>query len=207
MKNFRLPKLNRIQFFGLALATLLAFSLLAVGGFSFAAAQEENDSFCASCHTQPESTYFERSLAAAAVDLASAHRHEETRCIDCHSGIGLLGRISAQLMGAQNAAKWYTGTASQPAPLLYPLGDDHCVKCHQEVLTEKHDNAPRTIDFGPKGHYHDYLAQWREIDQQAAICTSCHSGHNTGGSARTSWVNPAKVQNTCEDCHALLGSN
>lgn len=47
------------------LAVLLGLFVLgvvfAVGGFAFAASQETNDSFCASCHTQPESTFVQRS--------------------------------------------------------------------------------------------------------------------------------------------------
>ena len=41
------------------LVGILALGIfLAAGGFTFAASQETHDSFCASCHTQPESTFF-----------------------------------------------------------------------------------------------------------------------------------------------------
>ena len=57
--------------------TLVGFGVLggifATGGFAFAATQEQHDSFCASCHTQPESTFYQRSTAAQPADLASAH--------------------------------------------------------------------------------------------------------------------------------------
>jgi hypothetical protein len=207
MKKLRLPKVSRKNILPLAVVAEFALVLLSAGGFVFAATQEQNDSFCASCHTQPESTYYQRSIAAAAVDLASAHRAENTRCIDCHSGMGILGRVSAEMMGAQNALKWYTGTAHQPAPLVYPIGDENCMKCHADVLTEQHDSDSRTVNFGPKGHYHSYLAQWKEADTNAAACTSCHFGHETEGNSDNSWVIPASVQNVCEACHALLGSN
>ena len=187
---------------GLALCVAL---VLGVGGFSFVAAQEEQDSFCASCHTQPESTYYERSIAAQLVDLATAHKHEEIRCIDCHSGVGLVGRIEAQMMGAQNALLWYTGAATQPAPLKYAIGDDHCVKCHADVTTEQFDLAERSKLFGPRGHYHAYLAQWKETDPQAkANCTTCHSGHDLGADAKSTWLVPASAEPTCEACHAVL---
>jgi nitrate/TMAO reductase-like tetraheme cytochrome c subunit len=60
--------------------------ILAAGGFTFAASQETHDAFCASCHTQPESTFYQRSTAAQPMDLASYHTAQQTRCIDCHSG-------------------------------------------------------------------------------------------------------------------------
>ena len=73
--------------------------IVTVSGFSYAATQEEHDSFCASCHTEPETTYVARAATAPPVDLASFHATEETRCIDCHSGVGVPGRIQAELLG------------------------------------------------------------------------------------------------------------
>lgn len=180
--------------------------LLGVGGFSFVAAQEEQDNFCASCHTEPESTYYDRAVAAEKVDLATAHKlDKEIRCIDCHSGIGLVGRVEAQLMGARNAVMWYTGSATQPAPLTIPIGDDHCVKCHADVTTKEFDLAERSKLFGPRGHYHSYLDEWQAADPQAtANCTTCHSGHELGANARSTWIVPVSVQNVCESCHKVL---
>ena len=206
MMKTRFPRLNRGHILPLAALAAVAFVLFSVGGFAFAASQEQNDSFCASCHTQPESTFYQRSTAAEPVDLASAHRLKNTGCIDCHSGIGLTGRVSAEMMGAQNALRWYTGTAQQPAPLVFPIGDDNCMKCHAEVLTEKHDSNSRTVNFGPKGHYHTYLSQWKKADTKAADCTSCHYGHDTGSTVDKSWVVSASVQKECDACHALLAN-
>ncbi len=177
---------------------------LGVGGFAFAAHQEENDSFCASCHTQPESTYYERSLNAA-VDLATAHKQKEVRCIDCHSGEGIQGRVTAEIMGAQNAFKWYSGTAVQPAPLLYTVDNSHCIKCHAEVLTENHDPSIKSKLFGPKGHYHTYLTQWKDTDQQSGNCVSCHYGHELGSTAKTTWVASNSIGKQCDSCHKALG--
>ena len=206
MNKFRLTRLKRKHILPLVALVAAALVLLSAGGFAFAASQEENDAFCASCHTQPESTYVQR-RAAAAVDLATAHHQKkETGCIDCHSGIGIYGRISAEIMGAQNALKWYTGTATQPAPLHYPIGDNNCLKCHAEVLTAKHDPDSRTVDFGPKGHYHAYLTSWKQADAHAANCTSCHSGHDLGAVADKTWIIPASVQQSCDACHALLAN-
>jgi len=179
--------------------------MLGAGGFVFAASQEEHDSFCASCHTQPESTYYERSIAPEQVDLATAHRQKDIRCIDCHSGIGLPGRLTAEVTGAQNAFMWFTGLATQPAPLTRPLGDDHCVKCHDDILTRTYDMDVRSRLYGPKGHYHAFLTRWQAADPAAAPCTTCHSGHDLGGSHTSTWIVPAAIQATCETCHKVLG--
>ena len=60
------------------IAALAVFGIIfTAAGFTFAATQEQHDSFCASCHTQPKSTYFERSIAAAPTDLASFHTNSD----------------------------------------------------------------------------------------------------------------------------------
>ncbi len=196
--------LTKRRVFIILIGAMFGGVMLAGGGLAVAAHQEEDDRFCASCHTQPESTYFERSIAAATVDLATAHKHKNIRCIDCHSGEGLQGRVTAELMGASNALKWYTGTATQPAPLLYPVEDSHCVKCHVEVLTESHDTSIKTRLFGPKGHYHSYLTQWKETDSQAANCVSCHFGHALGGTTKTTWIVTNEINKQCDACHKAL---
>ena len=89
----------------LVLIAAAAAILLPAAGFGFAASQEAHDSFCGSCHTEPESTYLARSVAAQPSDLASYHTTESTRCIDCHSGIGITGRMQAEILGASNAIK------------------------------------------------------------------------------------------------------
>jgi hypothetical protein len=58
--------------------------ILASGGLVTAIQLENRNAFCASCHTEPESEYYQRSLAAP-VDLASAHNAKNVACIQCHS--------------------------------------------------------------------------------------------------------------------------
>jgi nitrate/TMAO reductase-like tetraheme cytochrome c subunit len=192
--------------------------LLIAGGFVFAASQESQDPFCASCHTQPESTFLQRSTASTATDLASFHTAQKTACIDCHSGQGIFGRMSAELMGARNAFKWYTGTAVQPAVLTFPIGDGNCLKCHQQV-TQQNFSPQENISvpgvaggggFGGRGeegranHWHAFLARWQAASPTAGTCVSCHSGHAAGGTAQTGFMNAQDVQNTCDACHQVL---
>jgi len=170
--------------------------VLAGGGFAFAATQEETNSFCASCHTQPESTFFQRFTAGTAVDLASSHMlgQNPVRCIDCHSGEGVTGRISAMLVGAHNALAWFSGTATQPAPLTVPIADANCLKCHPEVTGQ------RTRD----NHFHGFLARWQAVDPNAATCVSCHVSHTTDGQADLSFINANTAQQVCDACHQVL---
>ena len=197
------------------LVGILALGIfLAAGGFTFAASQETHDSFCASCHTQPESTFFQRSTTTQAVDLASYHTAQQTRCIDCHSGPGIWGRMQAELLGARNTVAWYTHTAVQPAPLTFPIPDANCLKCHQAVTQRGYTpkQSVTIIGEGRRGgeeagpnHWHELLARWQAVAPNAGTCTSCHPGHSTDGSAQTGFENAQTTRTECEACHKVLG--
>jgi hypothetical protein len=196
------------------MAILAVAAVLLTGtGFAFAATQESHDSFCGSCHSQPESTFYERSAAASAVDLASFHAGQTTRCIDCHSGAGVTGRINAELLGARNAFHWFTGTAVQPAKLTKPIGDDSCLKCHAGVTQVgykmKNTALPGSLmrGEGRAGHWHQFLARWQGFDPQAATCTSCHGGHSTASTAENGFMDIQAVEAVCEACHRSGGGD
>jgi hypothetical protein len=191
----KLPAGRRILLLPAIGGLLLLAVVLTGGGFAFAATQEQHDAFCASCHTQPESTFYQRSTTGQPVDLASFHTGKDTRCINCHSGPGVTGRTAAELLGARNAALWYSGTAVQPAKLTVPIADDNCLKCHQQV----------TVDRSRNNHFHAFLARWQAADPAAAKCVTCHISHSTDGSADTGFQTAATTQAVCDACHAALG--
>jgi nitrate/TMAO reductase-like tetraheme cytochrome c subunit len=188
--------------------------LIGAGGFLFAASQEAHDSFCASCHTQPESTFFERSTANPPTDLASLHASKNTLCINCHSGSGIFGRIGAEMLGARNAVKWYTGTAIQPAVLSVPIGDQNCLKCHQAITTrgfspQEQITMPGGVTGGREGegrnnHWHEFLSRWQSTSASAGTCVSCHAGHSLNGAAQTGFMAAQNVEITCDGCHQVL---
>lgn len=171
-----------------------------LGSMAVGANLEEKDSFCASCHTQPESTYYQRSLQvkggdmAAASDLASAHVIKAVKCIDCHSGSGIPGRLGAFFVGSGDLLHWITHTAIQPAPQLYPISDGNCLKCH--AATEA------TQDFNR--HFHAFLPRWQAIDPTAARCVDCHSSHTTDGDPSIGFLNQTRTTAVCTRCHTTV---
>jgi hypothetical protein len=169
------------------------FLVIAGASVAFADHLESNDSFCASCHSQPESTYFQRSVASQPVDLASSHQPKATRCIDCHSGPGFTGRIGAMSVGAGDLFAWVTKRAHQPAPLTYPISDANCLKCHADV--------PNTQNF--QRHFHAFLPRWQAVDRTAATCVDCHSAHTTDGSVDLGFLQQQRVQKVCDACHRV----
>ena len=176
-------------------AALAGVLFLGVGGYFTTAHIEENDGFCASCHSQPESTFFQRTQAPA-VDLASQHHAKwATRCIDCHSGPGVTGRLAGMTLGARDLAAFVTHTDKQPAALTVPVSDATCLKCHADT--------PTTQNF--QRHFHAFLAKWQAIDPKAATCVSCHGGHATDGDPKLGYLQQERMQQVCASCHKAAG--
>jgi predicted CXXCH cytochrome family protein len=184
-------KMPRFLFVLIALVSLVF--ILGAGTATTAAQFENHDAFCASCHSEPESTYYQRSLGDPPVDLASWHTTKDVRCIDCHAGQGIPGRLSAMRLGAGDLYAYVTHTDTQPAPLTQPIGDDHCLKCHQDT--------PNTQDFNR--HFHAFLPQWQSLDSNAATCVDCHASHNTSGDPTAMFLEQAQTTQVCQSCHAF----
>ncbi len=186
-------KKNKLPFILGILAGLVV--VMTVGGFSVGASLEQTDSFCASCHTQPEATFFQRSTANAPVDLASFHTTKTTHCIDCHSDSGVTGRVGAEISGAFNAMHFFTNTATQPSKLYAPFSDANCLKCHEAAITA---SANRN------NHFHVFLSRWQATDPNAGRCTSCHAAHTHDGASDNGFMVDARTQPVCDACHQVL---
>ena len=203
------------KFIPILIGIVIIGVFVVAGGFVFAANQESNDPFCASCHTQPETTYFQRSTDGQLVDMASYHTTKKTKCIDCHSGSGIFGRVQAELLGARNAFKYYTKTAVQPAVLTYPIKASNCLKCHQNVTSNSYSpkqqiSVPggiRSSEEARVGHWHVFLFRWQLSSSKAGSCVNCHSGHSTSVNAQNGYLNDQNVEATCEGCHQVLRGN
>lgn len=177
-----------------AIYTAVALALLGGGGLA-AAHMEDSDSFCASCHTQPESTFYQRSQAAP-VDLASAHAAKGVACIACHSGPGVGGRVGAMTLGAKDLVDYIVGHYSSPAVLTSHIGDAYCLKCHGDIGSSDAFN----------NHFHTLLPKWQQLDPaHAATCADCHASHATGGELQIAFLRQAPTLAICQRCHAFAG--
>lgn len=172
----------------------IALSLItAIGGTGYALNLEDHDAFCASCHTQPESQFYQNSLETNPTTLAVFHTQKGVRCIDCHSGYGPIGRLEGLTQGAKDLIAFYRGHYHNPAITTNELGDSSCLKCHQQAMTDRSFN----------NHFHLFLSRWQGIDQNAAHCVDCHTSHSSGQSAQ-SFLSVPSVQQICQDCHSVL---
>ena len=176
---------------GIALLFVLGLAAM------FTGTQLENkNSFCASCHTEGEQTFYNQSLATAPVDLASFHELKNaSRCIDCHTGQGVVGRFMGLIAGASDLVSFYSGHYPQPAVLEEPIPDQNCIKCHAKVLQAQDMN----------NHFHAFLSRWQQQDPQAGTCVSCHNGHNLKGDASIVFLNKDDTTRICQQCHSVLG--
>jgi nitrate/TMAO reductase-like tetraheme cytochrome c subunit len=188
-----------------------ALLLLAAAGTSAGVQLENRDAFCASCHTEPETTYYQRSLELPS-DLASSHAFLDTaevRCIDCHSGIGVAGRAGSLAQGAWDLLRYLSGSYQQPAVSSNPIGDAACLKCHTPP-----NGQPATdfaVPFDSSQHYHfaHYLAEWAARDPDpVGTCAFCHLAHTEGTVPEMHFTPPVASNDGCNDCHrALSGWN
>lgn len=153
---------------------LLGGGVLALGlglsGVGYVSHLEQNNSFCASCHTQPEFEYYQRLIDSQqpTTDLATFHlRHEEAvKCIDCHGGEGLAGRAQVLAKSAWDALKFLVGVHRQPAMMSIRLPDQACSKCHQDVYYQP----------GFENHFHNEIPN----SMQTFRCLDCHLAHPLG---------------------------
>jgi hypothetical protein len=178
------------------LPLLASLVVLVVASYITGTQKEEHDNFCASCHTQPEETFYTRSLQSTPTDLATYHAKKGVLCIQCHAGKGLIGRSLGLMAGAQDLVAFYSGNYPKPIKMEEPLPDANCTRCHASVLTNQ--------DFN--NHYHSLLSQWRSVDpQNAAVCITCHTSHSTTGAVADMFLIQNPTVQVCQKCHAIAG--
>ena len=100
------------------------FLLLVVGVVLSAGGRllEDRPGFCLSCH---EMAFYGKTWQSSGAAL------HHGRCIDCHSGPGVAGAVSAQMTGLMELARHFFGHPS-PARSYRPGGvpNANCLKCH-----------------------------------------------------------------------------
>ena len=102
----------------LALAAVAALVLgLAAGTAAYTL--EQSPEFCASCH---------EIRPAYESWLRSGFAEHHPTCIECHSGPGVSGILTAQLQGSRELFAHFAGRFSEPIRAHVP--DGWCLKCH-----------------------------------------------------------------------------
>ena len=178
---------------GAIIASMILFGLIIpVTAMQF----ENHNGFCASCHTEGEQTFYNRSTGTQPVDLASIHDIKgQARCIDCHTGPGIIGRYGGLMAGSTDLISYFSGHYPQPAALEEPYPDANCLKCHANIAQKQ--------DFS--NHFHVFLPRWQAVDKNAATCVSCHLSHDTHGDAKIGFLNEQTTVVVCQKCHAAAG--
>lgn len=203
-----MPSLRRLLDWRVIIGLLVVGVAAVIGGVSVVSANEQSDSFCISCHTEPESTYyarFQNAIGGSGQDLASFHHRQlyprnspagtNIRCIDCHVGEGLIGRGIVVSLAAWDAVKYVTGTDTQPAKVVFTIQNEGCIKCHEQQVKVNLDKPikPFLID----NHFHYKLF---ESGAPSEACVACHLGHR-GGTETNAFQFRDVIIPVCEDCH------
>lgn len=175
----------------IAIAVAGGLGLTAAGGGLYL---ETRDSLCSTCHTQPETTYYYRSVdtETGGMDLASFHHLEEgTRCIDCHGGVGPRARLETLMLAAGDTLQFATGLYQQPASMGQPLPNLNCRRCHNDAVTRE----------GFENHFHNLMD---DPEAPAISCVACHISHQQG-EERAFFVHENDVFGSCNHCHGIMG--
>lgn len=167
---------------------------------------ENRDVFCASCHTEPESEYYSRTLMQPS-DLASSHSstEENIRCIDCHSAEGISGRIGSLSQGTSDLIAYLTGNYQQPTIIQHPIGDQACTKCH--IAPGNSASQPSEKSSTTNSHYHleAYLSEWKARTAiPVGTCSLCHISHNDNLEENDNYVEVSSANTACDQCHRTL---
>lgn len=191
------------------------FALIMLGSLSFvvASALEEHDTFCISCHTAPEITYYNRAYYAldhpteAIPDLSTVHYHaaqtanaEPFKCIDCHRGDSSLPhRITTVALGAYDALIYLAGqddpTIEKQRTKTGWLANASCATCHSEALLK--------LD-GINNHFHTYLPQAQAVFLRGGSLTigaGLQEALAESGNPPPTSLEIIEVQLFCSDCH------
>jgi nitrate/TMAO reductase-like tetraheme cytochrome c subunit len=183
-------------------ASAIAAGVLAPTGWLVTDRLEQDDAFCTSCHLPSGRPLHEAkhadfhgrepvSLAWAHADAGNARRADEAfRCIDCHGGVGPLGRTRVKLLSAKDAFWYAVGRFEEPDTMHWPLLDADCTRCHASFDAVAPGGSPPL--------FHELA------EHNAALgvaCVECHLAHEAGGLVDHHFLHAAHVRAQCARCH------
>jgi len=187
---------------GLLIAIALALIVAPAAWWTTDVLEADND-FCNSCHL-PDGTPLHKEIrndfdARPAASLAASHAatslpnradSPSIRCIDCHGGIGPLGRGRIKLLSAKDTILYLTGYFDEPETMSWPLMDVDCRQCHAE-FREKEDG------FDGEAFHNKPL---HNVDL-GVDCVECHSVHDAEADPGHWFLQVEHVQARCAQCH------
>jgi nitrate/TMAO reductase-like tetraheme cytochrome c subunit len=192
-----------------ALAVVIAGGLMAVGGWVGTDRLEQDNDFCNACHLDgwlsgtPLHLEHRRDLDArpplslAAAHAAAGHRERPDdpafRCIDCHGGVGLVGRARVKVLAAKDAFWWVVGRFEEPDGMHWPLLEQDCRQCHPDFET-------KAGEFEDPA-FHDLPVHNRRLGVE---CVECHLAHETDVDRDRWHLAPDLVREQCARCHSEL---
>ena len=177
---------------------------LCVGWFATDWLESKND-FCNACHLPGGAVLHEniregfdsrpvRNLAG--VHGASRGGFEngdrEFRCIDCHGGVGWMGRAKVKLLAGKDAMVWMTGDFDEPDHMQYPLGENDSRQCHEELATDPNDESESL-------RFHDLSVHNVDL---GVVCVEFHTIHDGGNESATFYLDTTGVRAQCARCHS-----
>lgn len=183
--------------------------LLATAGWWGTDQLEQRNEFCNACHldgwfegTPMHTVHRDQFAERAPTSLAAAHavagndaRLEDPafRCIDCHGGVGFLGKARVKALAAKDLFSWVVGDFEEPEGMHWPLREDDCRQCHSrfDVKAGEFDD-PAFHDLGV--HNQDL-----GID-----CAECHTVHEIGVDSNRWFLNASDVRQQCARCHSEM---
>jgi len=164
---------------------------------------EADDDFCNACHlpdgkplhSQIRADFDEQpppNLASrhARLTLPTRSSSPGIRCIDCHGGVGLVGRASVKVLSVKDLILYLTGQFDEPTQMSWPLGDADCRQCHPHF--EKKTRGFDGEAFHDKAVHNSGLG----VD-----CVECHSAHDTTGDPELWFLNAEVQRGRCAQCH------
>ncbi|MCG8591062.1 MAG: hypothetical protein MJE66_17355 [Proteobacteria bacterium] len=175
---------------------------LPAGWFGTDALERRND-FCNACHLRegvPLHIQIRRDFdAPEPASLAAAHAghgvadgdaNRAFRCIDCHGGVGLVGRARVKLLAARDTLVWLSGDFDEPDGMRHPLRDADCSQCHPSF-------AEKGGLFGAPA-FHDLAVHNERL---GVACVECHAAHEQGN-VQANFLVAETVRAQCALCHA-----
>jgi len=188
------------------MALVVAGGVMGVGGWLGTDHLEQDNDFCNACHLDgwlsgtPLHLGQKRDMAARpAPSLAAAHavagnrerpNAPDFRCIDCHGGVGLVGRARVKVLAAKDLFWWLVGDFEEPEGMHWPLLDDDCRQCHSGFT------AKASAFEDPA--FHDLAVHNRRL---GVDCVECHTVHEASVARDRWYLDSAHVREQCARCH------